>query len=226
MSNPGYRIFTQVNRPDKALIELFRGIPVPNIDDQMGRIYCVDAAIRPLNSTPLLGCAITVKAPSGDNLMFHKAMEMAQEGDIIVVSGIGGGERSFSGEIMAHYAMYRKLGGFVVDGYVRDLEACQQLPFPIYARGIEPNGPYKFGPGEINVPVAIGGQVVFPGDILVGDQDGIVVIRPEDAPVVAEKARKLLESEDRKKAGLDAGVNTLDRTWMDKVISQGSYTID
>lgn len=226
MSNPGYRIFTHVERPDKELVELFRGIPVPNIDDQMGRIYCVDSGIRPLNKTPLLGCAITVKAPSGDNLMFHKALDMAEEGDIIVVCGVGEGERSFSGEIMAHYAMYRKLGGFVVDGYVRDLESCQELPFPIYARGIEPNGPYKFGPGEINVPVAIGGQVVFPGDILVGDQDGLIVIRPDDAAAVAAKARKLLESEDKKKAGLDAGINTLDRTWMDKVISQGSYTID
>lgn len=226
MSNPGYRIFTQVERPSKELIELFRGIPVPNIDDQMGRIYCMDSGIRPLNKTPLLGCAITVKAPSGDNLMMHKAMDMAQEGDIIVVSGIGEGARSFSGEIMANYAMYRKLGGFVVDGYVRDLEGCSQLPFPIYARGIEPNGPYKFGPGEINVPVAIGGQVVFPGDILVGDQDGLIVIRPQDASIIADKARKLLESEGKKKEGLSAGINTLDRTWMDKIISAGSYTID
>lgn len=226
MSNPGYRIFTNVARPAKELMELFRDIPVPNIDDQMGRIYCVDSGIRPLNTTPLLGCAITVKAPSGDNLMFHKALEMAQEGDIIVVSGIGGGERSFSGEIMAHYAMYKKLGGFVVDGFVRDLEGCKDLPFPIYARGIEPNGPYKNGPGEINVPVAIGSQVVFPGDILVGDQDGLIVIRPKDAEQVALKARKLLDSENVKKEGLDSGVNTLDRTWMDKVISQGNYTID
>ncbi len=226
MSRPGYRIFTQVNRPNPELIELFRGIPVPNIDDQMGRIYCVDSGLRPLNKTPLLGCAFTVKAPAGDNLMFHKALDMAQEGDIIVVSGIGNADRSFSGEIMVHYAMYRKLGGFVVDGYVRDLESCQELPFPIYARGIQPNGPYKNGPGEINVPVAIGGQVVFPGDILVGDQDGLLVIRPVDAPAIAEKARNLLNAEDKKKDGLDSGVNTLDRSWIDKNISQGNYTID
>ena len=210
----GNRIYTEFSRPPKALIASFRDVPVANIDDSMGRLYAVDARIRPLNNMRLHGTAFTVKAPSGDNLMFHKALDMAQEGDVIVVSGIGGGERSFSGEGMIRYALFRKLGGFVVDGFIRDKEGSAELPFPVYARGTQPNGPLKYGPGEINVPVAIGGQVVFPGDILVGDEDGIVVICPADAEEVAAAAKKLAEAEKVKFSGLSQGINTFNRQWI------------
>ena len=210
----GNRIIVNFKRPPREMIELFRDVPVANIDDQMGRMYAVDGGIKPLNKVPLLGPAFTVRAPAGDNLMFHKALDMAQEGDILVISGIGGVDRAFSGEGMIRYAMLKKLGGFVVDGYVRDLEATQNLPFPVYARGIQPNGPLKNGPGEINLPVAIGGQVVRPGDILVGDQDGLVVIRPEDAEAVAPAARALQEAEVVKFGGLAKGINTFKREWI------------
>lgn len=214
----GFKIIENFERPDPKLVKQFRNIPVANIDDQMHRIYAVDPGIKPLNKTPLCGVAFTVKAPSGDNLMFHKAMDIAQPGDIIVVEGVGIAERAFSGEIMAHYAMFKKLGGFVIDGYVRDLEATSQLSFPVYARGIEPNGPLKNGPGEINVPVAIGGQVIFPGDIIVGDQDGLIAIRPEYAEEVLGKAKALVEAEIIKKQKLDSGINGLNRAWIQKTL--------
>ncbi len=224
--NVGFRIVMNFERPDRELVEQFRGCPVANLDDQMNRLYAMDAGIRPYNKALLCGTAFTVKAPAGDNLMFHKALDMAQEGDIIVVSGVCGGERSFSGEVMAHYGEYKKLGGFVIDGYIRDQKGLAKMDFPIYARGCMPNGPLKNGPGEINVPVACGGQVVFPGDILVGDADGVIVIRPEYAKQILEGARKLEAAEVKKIAGLKEGVNTLNREWIAKALEANRCTIE
>ena len=189
MSQIGFREF-DIKRPNQNIIKLFEGIPVANIADNMSRIYCVDAAIKPYNSSRLLGPAFTVKAPMGDNLMFHRALDLAQPGDIIVVDGAAGMARSLCGEIMMRFAMSKKLGGFLIDGCIRDVDAAREIDFPVFARGVTPQGPYKYGPGEINVPVCIGGIAVMPGDILVGDSDGVVVIRPEDALDLAAKAKK------------------------------------
>ena len=216
----GFRIFSEISRPDKALIALFEGIPVANLGDNMGRLYCMDASIKPYNSRPLLGSAITVKVPAGDNLMFHKAIGMAQPGDIIVVDGEGSLAHALCGEIMMREAIAKGVAGFVVDGAIRDVEALAQLPISVYARGVQPRGPYKNGPGEIGVPVAVGGLVVMPGDILVGDEDGIVVVRPSDAPEVAQKGRQHSEMEGEKFKKIAAG--TLDKGWVDKSLtSQG-----
>ena len=96
---------------------------------------------------------------------------------------------------MVRYAMAKKLGGFLLDGCFRDVDSVHNLPFPVFARGVTPQGPYKFGPGEINVPVCIGGIAVLPGDIIVGDSDGVVVIRPEDASQLAVQSRQHHSSE-------------------------------
>lgn len=195
MSKIGMRIFSTISRPDPQLLQRMQKIPVANFDDNMGRIYAMDSAIRPMNQCKLFGPAITVKVPAGDNLMFHKALDMAQEGDVIVVSGIGGGERAFSGELMLAYAVAKKLGGFVIDGFVRDLDGYEDAKFPVYARGIQPNGPYKNGPGEINVPIACGSQVVMPGDILIGDADGVICVPAAEAENLTALAEKTLAFE-------------------------------
>ena len=224
MSNLGFRIFRDVERPEKALIEKFRNLPVANIDDNMGRIACVDTAIKPFNKAKLLGCAFTVKAPQGDNLMFHKALDIAQEGDIIVVAGGGNTERSLCGEIMMNYAKLKRLGGFLIDGVIRDVEATRTLDFPVYAKGVNPNGPYKNGPGEINVPVAIGGQVIFPGDIIIGDEDGIIAIRPKDALELLDKVKKFNNNEQITLVNLEKGIG-MDRAWIDKKLSTSDCEI-
>lgn len=196
----GNRIFTEVKRPDPQVVEMFRGLPSSNINDEMNRLYCMHDYIRLLNpekARPLLGTAITVKAPLGDNLFFHQALDMAQPGDIIVVDGASGCNRSLAGEIMMRFAQKKGLAGIVVDGCLRDLDGIVHLDMPVYAKGVTPQGPWKFGPGEVNVPIACGGQVVFPGDILVGDRDGIVVIRRQDADAVAEVAQKKKAAEDK-----------------------------
>ena len=200
LMNIGNRVFTQVPRPEQSVIDLFRGIPSSNINDEMNRLFCMHDYIKLLNRTnavQLLGTALTVKAPIGDNLFFHKALDLAQPGDVIVVDGGSGCNRSLAGEIMLRFAQMKGLAGVVVDGCLRDSDGIENLTMPVYAKGITPQGPFKFGPGEINVPIACGGQVVFPGDILVGDKDGIVVIRRQDAMEVAAAAREKKQKEDK-----------------------------
>ena len=199
MSQIGCRIFTKVDRPDPALVERFRGIPTSNINDMMNRLYNTNGSIKRYNEGgPMLGTAITVKAPLGDNLMFHRAMDIAQPGDILVVDGGGCENRSLAGEMMMKYAAMRGIAGWVIDGALRDLGGLKECPFPIYCRCITPQGPFKNGPGEINVPVCCGGVAVLPGDIVVGDEDGVVFIRKEDAPLVIEEAIKKFDSETKK----------------------------
>lgn len=216
MANVGFRIFTVANRPDKELVEGFKGLPVANIADEMNRLYCVNARIKSLNSVPLLGTAFTVKARVGDNLMLHKAIDMAQPGEVIVVDVQGDLTNAVTGEIMMRQAVKRGIAGVVVDGAVRDADALITLPMSVYAAGIQPNGPFKDGPGEINVPVCCGGIVVKPGDILVGDADGIVVIDPQDAPYILEKAREKYKQEQIKFKSIEEG--TMDRSWVDKTL--------
>jgi len=201
MTKIGNRIFTNVHRPDPALVRKFAGLPSSNNNDEMNRLFCMHSYMKLLNpetaDPSMVGTAITVRAPIGDNLFFHQALDMAQPGDIIVVDGATGNNRSLAGEIMMRFAQNKGIAGFVVDGCLRDLDGIQRLRMPVYAAGVTPQGPWKFGPGEVNTPIACGGQVVFPGDILVGDRDGIVVIRQQDAEEVAESAIQKKASEDK-----------------------------
>ena len=218
MSKPGFRIYTKVNRPPKELVDQFIGLPVANISDNMGRIACMDTGLKALNKVKMVGTAVTVRVPAGDNLMFHKAMELAQPGDIIVVDGEGGITHALCGEIMMRYAISKGIRGFVVDGCVRDLEAIWEMDFGVYARGIQPKGPYKNGPGEINSVICAGGQVVSPGDIICCDMDGIVIVRPQDAQSVLELSQKHNDMEVKKLAEIEAG--GLKKTWMDQILQE------
>ncbi len=185
-------------RPDPELVEKFRGIPVANIDDNMGRIAAVNNEIVPIGKGYLLGPAFTVKVPQGDNLMFHAAMDLAKPGDVIVIDAGGFTDRAIFGELMATYCKQRGISGIVCDGAIRDSDALAQMEnFPVYAKSATPNGPYKNGPGEIGTPVVIGGKVIHPGDIIVGDADGVLVIAPEDAPALLEAAEKVQVKEDK-----------------------------
>ncbi len=197
MSEIGNRIYTHIDRPDPALVEQFRNLPSSNVGDMMNRLYCMREYICPVNRkrTHMLGTAFTVKVPDGDNVFIHLALDLAQPGDILVIDGNGCTTRSLLGEIMMTYAQNKGLAGIVVDGAIRDSDALDNLDIPVYAKAITPQGPYKNGPGEINVPVSCGGKVVFPGDILVGDPDGICVIRPADAPKLVQAVRDKFNGE-------------------------------
>lgn len=223
MKNIGYSINLDYTRPDKALVELFRDIPVANIDDCMNRTAAADGAIRPLNRTPLLGTAFTVQVPEGDNLMFHKAMDLAQPGDVIVIDAGGDTKRAIFGGLMINYCKVRGLAGVIVDGAIRDYRELADLDFPVYARGVTPNGPYKNGPGTIGEVISFGGKVVRPGDIIVGDEDGIIVIKPEEAEELAKAAHGIVAKE---AAILDNILNhhSYERPWVDEQLKKSGCT--
>jgi RraA family protein len=222
----GCKIIRDFKRPDKSLIELFRGMQVANIDDNMGRIAALDSNIRPVGKGQLLGTAFTVRVPQGDNLMFHAAMDLAKPGDVIVIDAGGFNNRAIFGELMAMYCKIRGIAGIVCDGAVRDSEELSEMEnFPVYACGITPNGPYKNGPGEINVPVVVGGKIVNPGDIIVGDADGVLVIKPEEAEALAAATRAVEEKEaDIMKHILKNG--TYIRPWVDKKLEEIACVIE
>lgn len=206
-SSMGARIVTVVRRPPRSLVDEFAGIPSSNIGDMMNRMYNMRSDIKSYTrNLRLLGTAITVNAPEGDNLLFHRAIDLAEPGDVIVVNGNGSMSRALCGEMMYTYAKSRGLAGFVVDGCIRDSDALDTLDFPVYGVGVTPQGPWKFGPGEINVPIACAGVVVFPGDILVGDSDGIVVIRPSQAEEILALSKQKFRDEAAKLANYRKGI--------------------
>ena len=224
----GFRAFLDFERPDPALVDAYREIPSSNIGDIMYRLYNMQSDIKAYNPRiPLLGTAFTVKAPEGDNMFFHIAIEMAQPGDIIVVDAGGSSERSLCGEMMFNEAINKGIAGFIVNGCIRDTDCLATLDFPVYATGVTPQGPWKNGPGEINVPVCCGNQVVCPGDILVGDPDGVVVVHPADAADVAALARDKFEKEQKKLQSYREGlVSKQNEKWIHAAVEQGVTFID
>jgi RraA family protein len=159
---------------DPALIAQFLSAATAVISDNLARLPGA-VGLRPFHRGGIMvGTALTVRTASGDNLAIHQALEMVRPGDVIVVDGGGDIGRALVGEIMSNIAAHRGAAGFVIDGAVRDAGVLAKSDFPCFARAAIHRGPYKNGPGAINVPVTIGGMVVTPGDIVVGDEDGVV----------------------------------------------------
>jgi len=202
---PGFRIFTDVLRPDSDLVECFRGKASSNLADAMGRFHFMDPGMANRTGLPLCGVAVTVSARPGDNLMVHKALEVAGAGDIVVVSTNGNTTSAVFGELMGHTLVAAGLGGIVVDGAIRDVKGLVALGIPAFSRVVNPGGCDKDGPGEINVPISCGHTAVLPGDIVVGDSDGIAVVPRADAEVVLERVRALEAREQARIAAIAGG---------------------
>jgi regulator of RNase E activity RraA len=202
----GFRVRTDVARPDAELVAKFRTHATSNLADAMGRFHFMDFGIRPRSGLPLCGVAVTVDARPADNLMVHKALEVAQPGDIVVVNTNGNTTSAIFGELMCRTAVGASLGGIVVDGAIRDVDGITALKFPAYSRALCAGGCDKDGPGEVNSPISCGGTVVMPGDIIVGDDDGVVVIPREEATDVLELVAALVERERARIAEINDGV--------------------
>lgn len=202
----GFRIITDFPRTETALVERFKGAATPNLADAMGRFHFMDPGIQSRTGIPLCGVAVTANCRPGDNLMVHKALELAEPGDIIVVNTNGNTTSAVFGELMCHSAVEAKLGGIIVDGAIRDVEGIRALGFSAFSRSVSPGGGDKDGPGEINVPISCGNTVVMPGDVVVGDGDGVVVVPRPDAAEVLEKVLALLEREKKTIEEIKSGV--------------------
>jgi RraA family protein len=187
---------SSVPKPPKDLLEGFRNAPTSVISDNLARLPGA-VGLRPFHrGGALLGIAFTVRTRPGDNLAIHRALEMVGPGDVIVVDGGGDESRALVGEIMATIAQYRGAAGYVIDGAIRDAGALAASDFPVYARAAIHRGPYKSGPGEINVPVSVGGSVISPGDIVVGDEDGVVSFPPAGAASLLDAVRAQVKREE------------------------------
>ncbi len=217
----GFRVLKRERRAGPDDVARFRDLPVANISDVMHRMSAGGANLRPYHREGVLaGPALTVRTRPGDNLTIHKALNMAEPGDVIVVDAGGDLTNALIGELMIAYAKYRGVAGFVINGAVRDLGAIASDDFPVFAAGITHRGPYKDGPGEVNVPVALGGMVVHPGDLIVGDLDGVVAVPLDELDEVFEKASAKHKAETAQLAAIAAG--TSDRTWVDReLIAKG-----
>ena len=183
----------------------FAGLASSNLADAMGRFNFMDPGIQSRSGLPLCGVAVTVCSRPADNLMVHKALQIATPGDIVIVATSGNTTSAVFGELMCHTAIAARVGGIVVDGAIRDVEAITRLGLPAYSRTVSPGGCDKDGPGEINVPVSCGGTVVMPGDIVVGDRDGVVVVPRGDAEEVLALVRKLVQRETARVAEIERG---------------------
>lgn len=216
----GYRILPRQITVSKELLTAFSNIGSAQIGDCMQRLYGI-CGLTPMHrcQRPVAGLALTVKIRPGDNLMIHKAITLATELDLIVVDGAGDLTQAVFGELMLMDAAYRKIRGIVIDGAIRDSDIfAGQEEFACFAKGISLKGPYKDGPGEINVPISVGGQVVMPGDILVGDADGIIVVPQQHADDILKAAQAKEAIEQQSKEKLRAG--TYKKDWVDQTIAQ------
>jgi regulator of RNase E activity RraA len=222
-AGPGFRVREEIGRPPGEILEPFKGFDSPDVSDFMNRLYTMAPEIQALtpDSPRLVGPACTVKVFPGDNLMVHKCLDVAQPGDVVVIDSHS--STAVLGDLISTKARHRGIAGFVVDGLVRDLPDIRAMgDFPVFARGITPIGPLHRGPGEINYPISAGGIVVQPGDIIVADGNGVVVVPQE---IAADLLDRLKSRQDASRAYNEAvGRGDFDNQWVDAILDEGGVS--
>lgn len=205
IGKPGFRYKTDIERPSEKLIESYRnlmgktGCLTGNVGDCLGRAVAMDSRIKNLaNGMKVVGPAFTVRVPPTDNLMIHKALTLIKPGDVLVIDGGGNHSWALMGFLMISTAIKLGIAGIVANGCIRDAEEIRNSGFPVFCAGLSPNGPFKEGPGEINFPISCGGQMVNPGDMIIGDDDGVVVLKQEFAETTIKEIYKIIQREDKR----------------------------
>ena len=216
----------KIRRPAPDLVQAFRGWPTGNVCDALGRVGAMDYHIKPLNPDwCFVGTAITVRARPVDNLIIYKALELAQEGDVLVIATGEFTGAAFIGDLVASIARAKGLAAMVTDGVVRDAAGIVKVGLPVFALGVTPNSPFKDGQGEVNLPISCGGVPVHPGDIVVGDGDGVVVVPQDDIPAVLEVLPKIRAKETQIAQDIAAG--RLIPSWVEEALAaKGCQIID
>jgi len=213
----GFQAFNRDRTASSEMIEAFSKLPVANVSDSMQRLFAAGPTLRPMHAAgSMCGSAITVRTRPGDNLMLHKAIDMAVPGDVIVVDGGGDLTNALMGELMLAYAIKRGVVGFVINGAIRDLDAFVSTNLPTFAAGVTHRGPFKDGPGEVNVPISLDGMIVNPGDIVIGDADGVLAVPLDEAQEILDRTLAKQDVETRQMKAIAEGTN--DRTWVDAAL--------
>jgi RraA family protein len=214
MNPPGWCRNPSSPAADPALLNALRSLATSLLSDNMARVTGTVGLTAYHRPKPMAGTAVTVRTRGGDNLAIHRAFDFCRPGDVLVIDGSGDLNQALMGEIMASFAESLGVAGLVIDGAIRDVGSIRAKDFPVYARGVTHRGPYKNGPGEINVPVSVGGMVVHPGDLVCGDEDGVLAITPAEAAAVIEGARKQGEKEAAVLQSIVEG--RFDRAWIEE----------
>lgn len=203
----GFRYIADIERPGPAWAEKLMNYTACNISDGLNKFYTMDCGIRQMfPSRKFAGSAVTVKVRAGDNFMLHKAISLVRPGDVLVVETQGGNSYAVCGELMVGSMEKLGVAGLVVDGTVRDIEVLREIGMPVFARGTVCGAGDKDGPGEVNFPIACGGVSVNPGDLVFGDENGVVVIPKDDIEEVLAAADKKLAQEEKRHAEIASGI--------------------
>jgi 4-hydroxy-4-methyl-2-oxoglutarate aldolase len=196
-----------ITRPDPDLVKKFIGVPTGYIIDVQGRRGAMDCGIRPMFDAPaFVGTAVTVKTVPDDNLAPYLALDVLQEGDVLVIATNNWIGSAVVGDLIC--GMFKNAGvvGVITDGAVRDVTGLSQVGVPIYARGLTANSPQKNGPGAVGFEVTIAGAIVRTGDLIVGDRDGIAVLPQEKIPEAIEGIKAVREKESKIEAAIADGM--------------------
>ncbi len=211
-------VIREIERVSPEIVAAAAQYPSSILADVAGRRGALGGRIAPLApSMKFAGPAITVEVRPGDNLMIHAAMAIARPGDVILIDGKGDLGSALMGEIMSQQCVALGVAAVVIDGAVRDAEAIRELGFPMYAAGLNPNGPTKFIPGRLNHPISIGGVTVNPGDLVVGDGDGVTVIERHKAAAMLPLAAEKVAMETRRIADIRSR-KSLRPGWLDAAL--------
>ena len=222
----GFRIKRDFRRLTIDVAKMFEDFALADISDHLNRLYTADSSIRCLSgeNRRLVGPACTVKTYPGDNLMVHKALDIAKPGDVVVVDARGSKSNAVLGDTISMKARHRGIAGLIVDGYVRDLAAIRELDYPVYARGETPIGPLHRAPGEINYPVCCGGVVVSPGDIIIAEGCGVVVL---PRTCIEELHAELLRHNERAATYLEkVRRGEFSNAWVDQLLDNARCPIE
>lgn len=210
-------VIKNIKRPDAADIEAISQFTPATLHEAQGRKGALSSKIKPIyNGMTVCGPAITIKSHPGDNMMLQLAISIAKPGDVLVFATDGSSEQGCFGEVLGTWCQARGIAGLVTDSGVRDGPALNNNGFSVFSPGLCIKGTVKETLGYVNRPVSFGGEIINPGDIIVGDDDGLVVVRPEDAKWVAKESRERDDAEAKLMKDLKEGVNLLEAVGMDK----------
>lgn len=200
------RVFRNINRPARELVAPFVNAPTGNVCDAMDRFGAMDYQIKPLDpASRMCGPALTIRTRPGDNLAIYQALEIAEAGDVLVIQTYDHTAGSVIGDLVVNNARRRGLAGIVTDGLVRDASGIRATGLPVFARGLSPSSPFKDGGAEIGGAISCGGVAVHSGDLIVGDEDGVVVAPRRDLAATAERLKAVFEKEAKMLAAIEAG---------------------
>lgn len=212
-------VIKKIKRPSADWVERFKQIPSSIVSDCLNRYYGMHAGIKPIfEGIRLCGPALTIQSMAGNNLMSHLSLTFSEPGDVLVIDARGYLGNAVWGGIQTAYALKRGVAGLVVDGAIRDVEDMRRIRFPVFCRGVTPAGPHKGWADSVNVPIQCGGIPVHPGDLVVGDDDGVAIVPLKHIEKVYKESVECMKKEETWLGKISKGQSSLDAVGLRKIL--------